>query len=77
MVTRHSGPESEVPDDQRCEALVKGHPAWVFEWMKVDHRCPKRANQCRSGRAVCHIHARSKTIAWWRMIIMQPPHLRR
>lgn len=58
----HSGPEYTAPDDQRCEALVKGHPSWHYEWVKVDHRCPKTANQMRGQLAVCHLHAKAKTV---------------
>jgi hypothetical protein len=61
-VTNHRGPESVAPGDARCEALVKGKPYYVFEWMKVDHRCPKRACQMRGPIAVCHLHARSKAV---------------
>lgn len=62
---RYDRAEYVAPDDQRCEALVRGHPSWTFDWQRVDHRCPKRANQGRAGRIVCHIHARSKQITWW------------
>lgn len=61
-MTRHSGPEYVAPDDERCEALVKGQPSWNFEWMRHDHRCPRRANQMRGLISVCHVHARAKRI---------------
>jgi len=61
-MTNHKGPESIAPDDQRCEALVKGHLNYNFQWMRFDHRCPKRANQMREGIAVCHLHAKAKFI---------------
>lgn len=62
-MTIHSGPHFNVPpDDQRCEALVKGQPSYVFEWMKHDHRCPRRANQMRGTIAVCHQHARARNV---------------
>lgn len=62
----HSGPEGQAPDDQRCEALVKGHPSWFYEWANADHRCPKRANQMRGDHAVCHLHAKAKTLTAWK-----------
>lgn len=61
-MTKHSGPESVAPDDQRCEALVKGKPNYTFDWMKVDHRCPRRANQMRGPIACCYQHARMETV---------------
>lgn len=68
-MSRHSGPHFTVPpDDQRCEAMVRGIPSYNFEWQRLDHRCPRRANQTRGlpfsveTIAVCHAHARSKTI---------------
>jgi hypothetical protein len=64
-VTRHSGPDFEVPpDDQRCEALIRGKTksaALGWQWMMVDHRCPRRANQTRMGRSVCWQHGAVKT----------------
>lgn len=62
----HIGPEYTAPSSQRCEALVKGKPSWHWEWVKVDHRCPKTANQMRAGIAVCHIHARAKQVKRWK-----------
>lgn len=59
-MTFHSGPEYEAPDEVRCEALVKGHPTWNFEWVKHDHRCPRKANQMRGQRQVCWQHAKMK-----------------
>jgi hypothetical protein len=62
-VSRHSGPDFTVPpDDQRCEALVKGKSAPYFEWQREDHRCPRRAVQCRGPIAVCPGHARAKFV---------------
>jgi hypothetical protein len=62
-VSHHKGPDFRLPpDDQRCEAIVQGHPSYNWEWMRVDHRCPRRANQGRVGRMVCHIHARAKEV---------------
>lgn len=58
----HSGPEYVAPDDLRCMALVKGQPSWVFEWMKHDHRCPRKANQMRGQLAVCYQHAQAKVV---------------
>lgn len=61
----HSGPEGVPPDDQRCEALVRGKSGLFYEWTKHDHRCAKRANQSRGSLAVCHIHARTKVLERW------------
>ncbi len=60
-----SGPEYTAPDEQRCDALVRGHPSWTFIWMRSDHRCPKTANQSRAGKSVCHAHARAKQVEWF------------
>jgi hypothetical protein len=60
----HSGPEYEAPDDIRCEALVKGHPSYVYEWQRRDHRCPRRANQMRGPRQVCFQHARMREVEY-------------
>jgi len=59
-MSRHSGPEYTAPDEVRCQALVKGHPSWHWEWLRVDHQCPKRANQMRAGHLVCYLHAKMK-----------------
>jgi hypothetical protein len=64
-MSRHDGPDFYVPEDQRCEALVAGHRSWHWKWLRVDHRCPRRANQMRAGLAVCHIHGRSKQVRPW------------
>lgn len=64
-MSNHRSPEGVAPDDVRCEALVKGHPGYHWQWVQHDHRCPKRANQMRADVAVCHIHARSKTMEKW------------
>lgn len=61
-MTHHTGPEYTAPNEQRCEALVKGQPSWVFKWMQVDHRCPRKANQMRGQLAVCYQHANSKKL---------------
>jgi hypothetical protein len=53
------------PDDQRCEALVAGIPSYNFEWQRLDHRCPRRANQGRAGRAVCYSHAKAKRLRFY------------
>jgi hypothetical protein len=53
-------PEYQAPDDIRCEAVVKGHPNYNFEWMRYDHRCPRRANQMRGQFMVCFQHAAMK-----------------
>lgn len=58
----HSRPEFVAPTDQRCEALVKGRLSFHYEWMRVDHQCPRRANQMRGTLSVCHIHARAKRV---------------
>lgn len=65
-VSGHAGPEYTAPDDQRCEALVRGQPGWNWAWVKVNHRCPKTANQMRAGIAVCHLHAKAKTVEKFR-----------
>jgi hypothetical protein len=59
-------PKFVAREDLRCEALVKGHPSWNFEWAKVDHRCPKVANQMRGELAVCHLHGKAKEIRSYR-----------
>lgn len=41
---------------------MKGHPNYVFEWMRHDHRCHKTANQSRGSLAVCHVHGRAKSV---------------
>jgi hypothetical protein len=46
----------------QCEAVVPGHPTWAYEWVRVDHQCPRRANQGREGRLVCWQHAQAKQI---------------
>lgn len=61
-MSNHYGPEGLAPDEVRCEALVRGHKGWNWQWCKVDHRCPKRANQMRGAFSVCHIHARAKKV---------------
>jgi hypothetical protein len=61
-MSKHSGPDFYVPDEEKCEAIVKGIRGYVFEWQRIDHRCPRRANQGRNGHVVCHIHARSKEV---------------
>jgi hypothetical protein len=67
-MTNQRGPEYTAPDDQRCEALVKGHLNYTFEWMRKDHRCPKGATQSRgltsSARVIacCYLHAKAKNV---------------
>jgi hypothetical protein len=61
-MSRHDGPDFFVPDDERCEAIVKGMPSYSYEWMRHDHRCPRKANQSRGPYTVCHIHARAKQV---------------
>lgn len=61
-MTYQHRPEYTAPDDQRCEALVTGQPSYNFEWMRHDHRCPRKANQMRGQMAVCYQHARSKNL---------------
>lgn len=61
-LSRHSGPEWTAPSDQRCEALVKGQPSYCYAWMRLDRRCPRRANQMRGDMAVCYQHATAKKI---------------
>lgn len=65
-MSNHTSAEYVAPDDIRCGALVKGQPTWVFAWMKIDHQCPKRANQMRGDTQVCHLHAKSKALLKWR-----------
>lgn len=78
-MTNHYRAEYVAPDDQRCQALVKGQPSYVFAWMKVDHQCPKTANQMRGHIAVCHLHARAKNVTMWsptgRLNPRQPPEM--
>jgi hypothetical protein len=61
-MSNHHGPECVAPEELRCEALVKARSGYFYEWSKYDHRCPKRANQGRLGRPVCHIHAKTREI---------------
>lgn len=65
-MSRHSGPDLTVPpDNQRCEALVKGKKSmYSYDWQREDHRCPRPSNQGRDGRMVCHIHGRSKKVVF-------------
>jgi len=72
-MSRHSGPHFTLPPDgQRCEALVKGHPSYHWEWMRTDHRCPRKACQTRGLSfdvrviSVCYQHAKSKAIEEWK-----------
>lgn len=68
-MTQHSGPDFKVPEQgDRCQAIVKGQPNWNWQWMRVDHQCPKTANQGRDGKLVCHVHARAKTIYRYREV---------
>ncbi len=64
----HSGPEFTAPDDQRCEALVPGHPSWYQEYTRHNHRCHKTAQQSRGGMVVCHVHARAREVTHYRSI---------
>lgn len=63
-MSKHSGPEYTAPAEQRCEALVRGHPSWHFEWVRYDHQCPRRANQARGGHLVCYQHAAAKNVIY-------------
>lgn len=64
-MSQHSGPHFRVvPDDERCEAIVLGIAHCYWEWQRVDHRCPRRANQGRAGRMVCHLHAKAKEVKY-------------
>lgn len=58
----HHRPEFTAPDEQRCEALVRGKKSNPYMWMKIDHRCPKTANQMRGTLSVCHVHAKTKEV---------------
>lgn len=63
----HSRPEFTAPQGQRCECLVRGRLSHYYQWQRVDHQCPKRANQMRHrDLAVCHVHARAKKIEEFR-----------
>jgi len=58
-------PEFCAPQDQRCEAMTRGVEGYTFQtWRKHPHQCVRRANQSREGHAVCHIHARAKTVSY-------------
>jgi len=61
-MSRHRGPDFFVPEEERCEAIVKGVPSYHWQWMRIDHRCPRKANQSRGFHVVCHIHARAKQV---------------
>lgn len=65
-MTFHSGPEYEAPGEVRCDALVKGQPGWNFEWMRHDHRCPRKANQMRGLHQVCYQHATAKSVQYFK-----------
>lgn len=64
-------PEFCAPDDQRCEAIVRGTKQTYQHWRQVDHRCVRRAQQSRMGCAVCHIHARVKEVQFIAEAIMK------
>lgn len=65
-MSNHRGPEGCAPDDVRCEALAKGTGTQTYwEWTRHDHRCPRRAQQCREGVSVCYTHAKIKTLVKW------------
>ncbi len=64
-MTYQTRPEYEAPAEDRCVATVPGHPGYNFEWMRHDHRCPRRANQMRGPHAVCFQHAKAKEIRPW------------
>lgn len=63
-MSRHSGPEFVAPNDIRCEAIVKGHPSWNWQWCRVDHQCPRKANQMRGLHKVCYQHAEVKNVKY-------------
>jgi len=63
-MSRHSGPEYVAPDDIRCDAIVKGHPSYNWDWLKIDHRCPRKANQMRGLHSACYQHAEAKNVKW-------------
>lgn len=65
-MSNHHGPENGAPDEQRCEAMVRGTGnARYFLWTRYDRRCSKRVNQSRDGLAVCHVHAKIETLERW------------
>jgi hypothetical protein len=64
-MSQHSGPHfNVVANDLRCEAMVAGIPSYHWEWQRLDHRCPRRANQSRAGRLVCYQHGAAKKVQW-------------
>ena len=65
-MARHDRPEYVAPDEIRCEALVKGHKGWAYEWAKHDHRCPRNSNQMRGSHQVCWQHASMKNVEYWK-----------
>lgn len=64
-MSNHDHPECCPPDDQRCDAFVKGAEKPYYRWMGHDRRCPRKAVQTREGAAVCHVHDRVKTLKLW------------
>ena len=65
-MSNQAGPENVAPDNQRCNALVKGTgKKRYFEWTRYDRRCSRKANQARDGVAVCYLHAQVKDFVIW------------
>lgn len=66
-MSNHYGPEGVAPDDIRCMATAKGTGTKTYwEWTRKDHQCPRPAQQCREGIAVCYIHARTAKLVPWK-----------
>lgn len=62
-MTFHSGPEYAAPDKDRCEAVVLGRSS-RYDWIKIDHCCPRKANQMRGSHLVCWQHAKMREIRY-------------
>lgn len=56
--------EHIAPDDLRCDALVRSKRGWP-DWARVDHRCPRCAQQSRAAHSVCYTHAIVERVEWW------------
>lgn len=64
-MSHHDGPHFTLPaPEDRCQAIVKGQPSYHWKWMREDHQCPRKANQGRAGKLVCHQHAKAKDVTY-------------
>jgi hypothetical protein len=56
--------EYTIPDDQRCEAMCPADRNTWQIWRRFRRRCPRKAQQCRDGYAVCSVHAVKKDVEY-------------